>query len=103
MTYDGEFNMSREQLKSRLKDVVATITFDKKDGTLRQMRCTLKENYLPSSTIASEETQGVLTTERVLSVRKENFDILPVWDIDNGGWRSFRMDSIKSVSFSETT
>lgn len=96
MNHDGEFNMSRDQLKRRLKNVVATITFDKKDGTLRQMRCTLKENYLPSLTIASEETEGVL------SIRKENFDILPVWDIDNGGWRSFRMDSIKSVSFSET-
>ena len=89
MTYDGEFNMSRDQLKSRLKDVVATVTFAKKDGTLRQMRCTLKENNLP----IFDETK--LT-------RKENDEVLPVWDIDNGGWRSFRMDSIKSVSFSET-
>ena len=86
MTYDGEFNMSRDQLKSRLKDVVATITFTKKDGTLRQIKCTLKESYLP--TFDGQEP-----------TRQENLDVLPVWDIENGGWRSFRMDSIKSVSF----
>jgi hypothetical protein len=87
MTYDGEFNMSREELKTRLKDVIATVTFEKKDGTLRQMRCTLKESYLP--TFVEQEKNG----------RKENLDVLPVWDIDEGGWRSFRLDTIKSVSF----
>lgn len=86
MTCDGEFNMSRDQLKNRLKEVVATVTFVKKDGTLRQMRCTLKDNHLP----VFEDNQ---------STRKENDEVLPVWDVDNGGWRSFRMDSIKSVSF----
>ena len=86
MTYDGEFNMSRDQLKSRLKDVVATITFTKKDGTLRQIKCTLKESHLP-------------TFDGQKPTRQENLDVLPVWDIENGGWRSFRMDSIKSVSF----
>lgn len=86
MTCDGEFNMSRDQLKTKLRDTIATITFTKKDGSLRQMRCTLKENHMP---VFEEKT----------SSRKENADVLPVWDIDQGEWRSFRLDSIKSVSF----
>jgi len=84
---DGEFNMSRDQLKTRLKDVIATVVFQKKDGTLRQLRCTLKDSYLPTLEESASKT------------RKESSDILPVWDIENGEWRSFRIDSIKSVSF----
>lgn len=84
---DGEFNMSRDQLKTRLKDVIATVVFQKKDGTLRQMKCTLKESHLPTFEEDSKKT------------RKDNLDVLPVWDIENGEWRSFRIDSIKSVSF----
>lgn len=86
MTYDGEFNMSRDQLKSRLKEVIATITFEKKDGTLRQMKCTLKADCLP-------------TFDENKKNRAENPDVLPVWDIEKGEWRSFRIDTIKSVSF----
>lgn len=87
LTYDGEFNMSRDQLKTRLKDVIATVVFQKKDGTLRQLRCTLKDSYLPTLEESTSKT------------RKDNPDVLPVWDIENGEWRSFRIDSIKSVSF----
>jgi hypothetical protein len=28
---------------------------------------------------------------------KDNPDVLAVWDIDNGGWRSFRINSIIDV------
>jgi hypothetical protein len=86
MNSDGEFNMSRDQLKTKLRETIATVTFAKADGTLRQMKCTLSENHLP-------------TFEENKSTRKENLDVLPVWDIEKGEWRSFRIDSIKSVSF----
>jgi hypothetical protein len=85
---DEGFNMSRDQLMNRLKDVIATVTFKKKDGSLREMRCTLKESHLPSFDLNTVKT------------RKDNLDVLPVWDIENGEWRSFRIDSIKTVSFS---
>ena len=26
--------------------------------------------------------------------KKENLDVLSVWDLDNNGWRSFRLDSV---------
>ena len=31
--------------------------------------------------------------------KKTNEDVCPVFDLDAQGWRSFRWDSIKSVSF----
>jgi hypothetical protein len=30
--------------------------------------------------------------------RPENPDVLAVWDMDNNGWRSFRIDSVKEIA-----
>lgn len=81
--------MNKYELKQQLQGNVATVVFTKADGTERTMRCTLLAEYLP----APEGPQ--LLTE---STRKENDSVLSVWDIDNGGWRSFRIDSIKSIA-----
>jgi hypothetical protein len=31
--------------------------------------------------------------------RKKSDEVLPVFDIENQGWRSFRLDSVKNVQF----
>jgi len=80
--------LNKYELKQQLQGTVATVVFTKADGTERTMRCTLLAEYLP----APEGPQ--LLTE---STRKENDSVLSVWDIENGGWRSFRLDSIKSI------
>ena len=80
--------LNKYELKQQLQGTVATVVFTKADGTERTMRCTLLAEYLP----APEGPQ--LLTE---STRKENDGVLSVWDIENGGWRSFRLDSIKSI------
>ena len=79
--------MDRFQLKQSLENGVVTIFFEKTDGTLREMRCTLQPDYLPPQLL---QEGGVS--------RAENPDTLSVWDIENGGWRSFRMNSIKSIT-----
>lgn len=81
-----EVMFEREGLKSNLQSHIMTVVFEKADGSLRQMRCTLLVDYLPE-----------YITE---SSKKENEDVLVVWDIDNSGWRSFRLDSIRSISYS---
>lgn len=79
--------MDRYELKQTLQGNVATVVFEKADGTLREMRCTLQSDFLPPQ----------LLQENAVS-RVENPSVLAVWDIDNGGWRSFRIDSIKSIT-----
>jgi uncharacterized protein YjaG (DUF416 family) len=81
-----EVMLEQESLKSNLQSHIMTVVFEKSDGSLRQMRCTLLEDYLPE-----------YITE---SSKKENEDVLVVWDIDNNNWRSFRLDSIRSISYS---
>ena len=63
------------------------ILFTKADGTERQMRCTLNENKIPAA-FAPKSTE-----------RKKSDEVLPVFDIENQGWRSFRLDSVKNVQF----
>ena len=62
-----------------------TVTFEKKDGTIREMNCTLKDvpAYVPKTDI----------------VRKKSESTISVYDIDNQDWRSFRIDSVRQVGF----
>lgn len=78
-----------EDLKDRLKTEILQVTFTKKDGTNRVMTCTLKEDVIPQAT--KEDT---LSLEKV---RKINIEVMPVWDTEAEGWRSFRIDSIKEI------
>ena len=68
-------------LTNLLRENVVNVVFVKNDGTERVMNCTLKPDLLP------EHTEST-------STRKSNPDVMSVWDLDNAGWRSFRLDSI---------
>jgi hypothetical protein len=81
--------MDKYELKQQLQGGIATVVFEKADGTLREMRCTLLAEYLPAPAAPQ------LLQE---NTKPENPNVLAVWDIENGGWRSFRMDSIKSIA-----
>ena len=81
--------MDKYELKQQLQGGIATVVFEKADGTLREMRCTLLAEYLPAPAAPQ------LLQE---NAKPENPNVLAVWDLENGGWRSFRMDSIKSIA-----
>jgi hypothetical protein len=74
--------MKRETLIKNLKTNVMQITFDKICGEERVMHCTLHETVIPETSV---------------DTKKINNEVLPVWDIDIGAWRSFRLDSVKDV------
>ncbi len=76
----------KETLKSELQSFVAKITFTKADGSNREMTCTLKPSLLPEVKLVEAHVP-----------RKQNDDVLAVWDLDNNAWRSFRLDSIIEV------
>lgn len=77
----------REFIMSHLRMGPMKVTFTKKDGTERIMNCTLQEGVM----VAHEKT-----TDRV---KEENTELIAVWDLDKQAWRSFRLDSIKSIEF----
>jgi hypothetical protein len=62
------------------------VLFTKKDGTEREMRCTLVESAIPMDKQPKAETSSTAGS----AVR--------VFDLDKGEWRSFRWDSVKSIN-----
>ena len=78
----------REILVEGLKKNVMRITFTKVNGDERVMLCTLHDSILPEQSIGEIK-------------KKINPDTLSVWDLDNNGWRSFRLDSIKEMKVVE--
>lgn len=79
----------REGLLGFLSTEIVTISFLKTNGEQRKMKCTLNPKFI--------ENNYEKKTERT---KKENDEVIAVWDCDKQAWRSFRVDSVKSFSFS---
>ncbi|NDG32798.1 DUF2693 domain-containing protein [bacterium] len=82
-----DHEMARDWLIGHLRYGPVTVKFKKSNGEEREMNCTLKEGIVVPYQPKTEKT------------KKQNPDILPVWDIDKNEWRSFRYDSIIHVTF----
>jgi uncharacterized membrane protein YbaN (DUF454 family) len=83
-----EQKVFRDWLISHLKYGPVTVDFLKKDGTMRTMKCTLQESAVPTYEKKTERVRTTSTDESISVV-----------DLEKNEWRSFRYDSIKSVSF----
>jgi hypothetical protein len=82
--------LSKTELKENLSKSIAKVVFNKSDGSTRIMNCTLMANYLPM----------IIKEEQVAHVpRKQNDEVLAVWDLDNQGWRSFNINSVIEVQY----
>jgi len=79
---------TKENLIDMLRNNVVTVTFTKVNGEERVMKCTLMAEYVPNA-----PTSG----GQVLLQESES-KAMSVWDTQANGWRSFRVDSVKSIS-----
>jgi hypothetical protein len=79
--------MSREDLLSLLKTRICKVVFTKSDGTERTMYATLQQQYLPE--MKQDENKPK---------RSRPDSCIAVWDLENGGWRSFNIDTVNAVS-----
>lgn len=78
----------REQMAETLREGVVDLSFEKvKDGTIREMRATLKQGLIPEDKMPKggsvDQNVGGDTTLRV-------------FDLDLNEWRSFRIDKVIS-------
>lgn len=76
---------TKSELIPFLKEGIVQVIFEKADGSERVMNCTLMESHLP-------------TVDEDSPKRKVNDEVLAVWDIDKGEWRSFRLDSVLEIN-----
>jgi hypothetical protein len=87
---EADLKLFKKWLRAHLKFGPVTVTFTKKDGTERIMKCTTNPTYILFKEPVSVESKRE---------KKINEDVMPVYDMEAGHWKSFRWDSIKSVSF----
>jgi len=76
-----------DTIKEQLKTGSYIVNFTKSDGTHRRLLCTLQPDFLP----------GYRGHELTNETSDQSQERLSVWDIENKGWRSFRIDSIISI------
>ena len=74
--------VKKQTLKDLLKQKILSVTFKKKDGTERIMKCTLLANVVPVYEKKTERT------------KPENENTLAVWDLDKDAFRSFKLESV---------
>ena len=78
----------RQWLIDHLKMGPVRVKFIKTDGSERIMNCTLEEKVIPVYEKSSDVTR-----------RSPSMEVLPVYDLDEKDWRSFRLDSVLTISF----
>lgn len=94
MTTNKELTVSREELRRDLACKTLSVTFIKKDGSERVMKCTLSPSLLPEIIrVEKTDESGAV----IVKTRKINEDIQNVYDLENSAWKSFRFDSITNV------
>ena len=77
----------KDWLIGLVRSEIVQLTFTKKDGTERIMKCTLAEQKIPAENVPKG-------TERAKSD-----EAVAVFDLENNGWRSFRWDSLTNIEF----
>jgi hypothetical protein len=90
MKKDSQINTpeGREWLRDMLRVGEMTVTFEKLDGTTREMRCTLLESEIPEE--MKPKNSGKAQSEESIAV----------FDLEKQAWRSFRYDSVRQIQFS---
>lgn len=78
-------NFSRQALLDSLRTNIMVVTFRKVNGDIRDLICTLQPEYWPVAT----ESAAATTRSRVA-----NDEVICVWDLADGAWKSFRVDSV---------
>lgn len=70
-----------QALIDSLKAGAVRVRFVKSDGTERSMLATINENMIPAASVSTGD-------------RKRPADLVTVWDMEVGQWRSFRKDRL---------
>ena len=85
---DTEWNTFRDWISGVLKTTEVQVTFYKKDGTERIMKCTLNPEVLPPVVVKEGKKE-----------RKIPENSMAVFDTELREWRSFVIKSVRHISF----
>ena len=84
---EEQWTTFRNWIVGHLQAGPVTVTFNKKDGDERVMTCSLQPELLPPVPVKESTT-----------VKKENTNIISVYDLTAQGWRSFIVKNVTNVT-----
>jgi hypothetical protein len=99
---EKDSTLFKKWLKGHLRIGPVTVTFTKKDGTERVMKCTTAPLLVPVDVLEGKHytnTDNPIDFPVPKKEKKVNEDVMPVYDLESNAWKSFRWDSVKSVMF----
>jgi len=80
--------LDREGMVARLRAGTCRVVFEKLNGEMRDMTCTLKQDEIPC------HHQPKTTIDEEEDVMK-TITALKVFDVNADGWRSFRVENVR--------
>jgi len=89
-TESSSLTTDQQALRTALQEGVVEVVFTKVNGVQRTIRGTIKPEEIKTLTAKANKLEHEET------VRAANPAVQPVWDTENGGWRSFRWDRMVS-------
>jgi len=91
--------MDRESLHVCLLKTAVQVSFKKKNGVIRLMRCTQNGSAIPEASKPQAKV-AIIDESTGLPVTPKEKDpgLFTVWDLDLGAWRTFKYESLLSVS-----
>ena len=92
---EEQWTTFRNWIVSHLQAGPVTVTFNKKDGAERVMTCSLQPELLPPSPVHESNTNNPVDFPKV---KKENPNIISVYDLEAQGWRSFIVKNVTNVT-----
>ena len=79
--------MNRSEMMETLQNGLSEVTFNKVNGDVRVMTCTLDDTIIPADLLPK-------TFVDYADVKKVNESNISVYDVNADGWRSFRVENV---------
>jgi len=82
----------KEEMVEQLQQGKCEVFFKKTDGTIRQLICTLNPSQVPVFFMEQVGESPEIEMQKPANSRESS--VIPVWDLEKRGWRSFRINSV---------
>ena len=82
--------MTKAEATEKLFAGTCEVNFTKVDGTNRVMQASLSPMWIPRPEVLKEGTEK--------KSPMENDNVVPCYDLEAKGWRSFRLDNLVSIT-----
>lgn len=82
----GDTVFTHDFVRKQMQKGICEIVFEKLDGTMREMTCTLMESEIPEDAL-NFSNKG----------KERSKETLAVYDTEANGWRSFRINKLKEL------